>query len=281
MSVTIKNRYTGAVMHTVEGTDDLGEAVKRLAAQSANLESANLESANLKSANLESANLESANLKSANLEYANLKSANLESANLESANLKYANLKYANLESANLKYANLKSANLESANLESANLESANLKYANLESANLKYANLKSANLESANLKYANLKSANLESAKGIPIADPALPRRVAEAILAKPDALNMATWHGSNACGTTHCLAGWAIALTPGASMLEDRIGAQTTGQLLMPSAAHLFTATNQAALEWCRSIVQAAEQVLGVELPEHEQAEPGREVA
>ena len=136
--------------------------------------------------------------------------------------------------------------------------QDANLEGANLRSANLRSANLVGANLEGANLRSANLEGANLDRASGIPIADPSLPRRVAEVVLANPKALDMSCWHGSSTeCGTTHCLAGWAVALTPGADMLEQRIGTATAGQLLMPSAAHLFYGADWEALEWCRKQV------------------------
>ena len=104
INITIKNRFTGAIIWESEKT------TYKEAVEYANLEYANLEGANLKGADLEGADLK----------YANLNGADLEGADLKYANLKYANLKYADLEDANLKYADLEDANLEGTNLEDA-----------------------------------------------------------------------------------------------------------------------------------------------------------------
>jgi len=118
INITIKNRFTGAIIWESEKTT-YKEAVE--------------------DANLKYADLEGADLKYANLEGANLKGADLEGADLKYANLKYANLKYADLEDANLKYADLEDANLEGTNLEDADLEDANLEGTNLEDAKTAY----------------------------------------------------------------------------------------------------------------------------------------------
>ena len=113
INITIKNRFTGAIIWESEKT-----TYKEV---------------------VEDANLKGANLKYANLEDADLKYADLEGADLKGADLKGANLKYANLEGANLKYADLEDANLEGTNLEDADLEDANLEGTNLEDAKTAY----------------------------------------------------------------------------------------------------------------------------------------------
>jgi Pentapeptide repeats (8 copies) len=158
---------------------------------------------------------------------------------------------------ADLSGANLSDANLIRANLSGANLIRANLSGADLSGANLSDANLSDANLIRADLIRADLSGADLSGADGIPKVDPALPLLVAEAILAEPALLDMRCWHGSSSCGTTHCLAGWAVTLTPGGNLLEQRVGSSTAGQLLLPSAAHLFLESNEKALTWCNEQV------------------------
>jgi len=69
--IEIKNRWTGAVLFSVEA-ETLHQAVEAALAQGANLYGANLYGANLYGANLRSANLRSANLEGANLRSANL-----------------------------------------------------------------------------------------------------------------------------------------------------------------------------------------------------------------
>jgi len=99
INITIKNRFTGAIIWESEKT-----TYKEV------VEDANLKGANLKYANLEDADLKYADLEGANLKYADLEGADLKGADLKGANLEGANLKYANLEGANLKYADLEDA---------------------------------------------------------------------------------------------------------------------------------------------------------------------------
>ncbi len=157
MLITIRHRYTDAVLYNGEG-EDLHAVLQKAAKEGANLKGANLGGANLGGAYLEGAYLEGANL-----EGANLKGANLRGANLGGANLKGANLGGAYLEGANLKGANLRGANLRGAYLGGANLKGANLGGANLEGANLEGAYLRGAYLGVANLGGANLEGANLD----------------------------------------------------------------------------------------------------------------------
>jgi hypothetical protein len=188
---------------------------------------------------------------------ANLSDANLSGANLSHANLSHANLSDANLSGANLSHANLSDANLSGANLSGANLSHANLRYANLSGANLRYANLSHANLS-----HANLSDANLSGANGLPIAADAQQRlrAVASHVLAHPQILQMKIWHSE--CGTTHCLAGWAIhqAGTLG-EVLEKLHGSHMAGLLLLGAnaAAHFYD-SNDDAIAWLQSVAQEA---------------------
>jgi uncharacterized low-complexity protein len=148
-------------------------------------------------------------------------------------------------------------ANLSDANLSGANLSHANLRYANLSGANLRYANLSHANLS-----HANLSDANLSGANGLPIAADAQQRlrAVASHVLAHPQILQMKIWHSE--CGTTHCLAGWAIhqAGTLG-EVLEKLHGSHMAGLLLLGAnaAAHFYD-SNDDAIAWLQSVAQEA---------------------
>ena len=102
--ITIKHRYTDAVLFEFEAIDEQqasGIAVRH-ALEAATKNGANLVGANLAGANLAGANLDGANLVGANLVGANLVGANLVGANLGGANLDGANLVGANLVGANL-----------------------------------------------------------------------------------------------------------------------------------------------------------------------------------
>jgi hypothetical protein len=169
---------------------------------------------------------------------------------------------HANLSDANLSGANLSGANLRYANLSGANLRYANLSGANLSGANLSHANLSDANLSGANLSGVDLSDANLSGANGLPIAADAQQRlrAVASHVLAHPQILQMKIWHSE--CGTTHCLAGWAIhqAGTLG-EVLEKLHGSHMAGLLLLGAnaAAHFYD-SNDDAIAWLQSVAQEA---------------------
>ena len=97
----IKNRYTGAVLHSGEYETVL-ELLEDGVRSGAKLTIANLTGANLTEANLYGANLYGAELTGANLYGANLTRASLTGAELTGANLYGANLTRASLTGANL-----------------------------------------------------------------------------------------------------------------------------------------------------------------------------------
>ncbi len=183
----------------------------------------------------------------------------------------------------NLSGANLSDANLSDAYLSDAYLSGANLSDAYLSDANLSGANLSDANLSDAYLSDAYLSDANLSGAKGLPTPippDPAEPysmvplkdygaraarnrrrhpevpvvedldRKILAAIESGNGALDMSKWH---TCETTHCRAGWAIALAgeQGAA-LEQQNGPQRAGMLIYSVSTgrvpHFFGSTENA---------------------------------
>ena len=175
--------------------------------------------------------------------------------------LECADLRGADLYSADLYSANLYSADLRDADLRGADLRGADLRGADLRDADLRDANLRGADLRGADLRDASLRNVNLGGARGITLAmfglvptgvDPTLPARIAALVLANPDALDMAQVH---TCATTHCLAGWAIHLSgPAGYALQVATSWSVAGAMLMPSAAHLFYASDEEALAWLR---------------------------
>jgi uncharacterized protein YjbI with pentapeptide repeats len=168
-----------------------------------------------------------------------------------------ANLSGANLSGANLSGAYLRGADLSNADLSGANLSGANLSGAYLSGAYLRGADLRGTDLSNADLSGANLSGADLRGADGLPIAADAAERLKAVAATAlQPDALEMESWH---TCGTTHCIAGWAIHLAgePG-QLMELMMGADLAGLLLLGTEAHQhFYDSNEKALEYLRGVV------------------------
>jgi hypothetical protein len=278
MKFEVKNRFSGEVQFTaeIECAEDVHISIKLgLAAQwavetRANLADADLAGANLAGANLAGANLAGANLAGsylaraylarADLARANLADADLADANLADANLADADLAGANLAGANLAGANLAGANLARADLAGANLADANLADADLAGANLAGANLAGANLAGANLARADLAGANLADALKIDEADIPIVPNIDATILKAIEAggkLDMGQWHGDEACGTTHCRAGWAVHLAGEKGYdLEKRVGPQMAGTLIYHASRpgkptpHFFS-TNERALE------------------------------
>jgi hypothetical protein len=139
------------------------------------------------------------------------------------------------------------------ANLSEAKLLWADLRAANLCRANLSGADLRNADLSRANLSRADLRGANLHGATLPHSPEQGLLRKVAQAALI-PNALDMTAWH---TCDTTHCIAGWACALTTDKS-LEWAHGPQIAGLLLLGAEAHShFFDTNEDATAYLQSVL------------------------
>jgi hypothetical protein len=162
---------------------------------------------------------------------------------------------------ADLRGANLSWACLGGARLREANLSGANLRGAYLNWANLRGADLSGADLSGADLSGAYLCGANLSEANGVATKDECIAHldEIREHVCMHNDQLNMRLWHGEkwspetkpeHACQTAHCLAGWAQALCPDASMRAlDPI---TAGVRLIPLAAGRFWDTDASVKEW-----------------------------
>jgi uncharacterized protein YjbI with pentapeptide repeats len=218
----------------------------------ADLSSADLRRAYLRRAYLRGADLRGADLSSANLSSAYLRKADLRKADLSSADLSSADLRGADLSSANLSGANLRGADLRGADLSSADLRGADLRGADLSSADLSSADLRGADLSGADLSGAYLRGAKLD----YQIQDGLL-EKIARLVLDDNDNLNMDDWH--NSCGTIHCIAGWAVTLSPNGTELEDKNNTEVAGLLLLGEEAHRhFYDSNKDALDWLSSLVK-----------------------
>ena len=148
--------------------------------------------------------------------------------------------------------ADLSNSTLSGADLTGAILTGAILTGADLTGAILTGADLTRANLSWAKLRYANLTGAKIDDAPEVP--------NLCQAILTKveanPKCLEMGKWH--NTCGTTHCLAGWAVHLAGEAGrQLESKVGHENAGiAIFLRSHGSVpnFYSSNDEALEWIR---------------------------
>jgi hypothetical protein len=183
--------------------------------------------------------------------------ADLRDSDLRDAFLRDADLRDSDLRDAFLRGADLRGAVLRGAFLRGADLRGAVLRDADLRGAVLRGAFLRGADLRGAVLRGAFLRGADLRDAVGLPIAADAADRLKAVAAAAlQPDALQMSNWH---TCGTTHCIAGWAIHLAgePG-RLMESMMGPELAGLLLLGTEAHQhFYDRNEKALEYLRGVV------------------------
>ena len=178
-----------------------------------------------------------------------------------------ANLSGANLSGANLSGANLSGADLMGADLSGADLMGAYLSVADLMGADLMGADLMGAYLMGAYLSGANLMGANLSGAIGdFATAEESDSRlaEIAEIVLANPERLAMGGWHGEgwdathtpeeeHSCKTAHCMAGWAQALC--LEPVIRRMDPVRAGLMLIPTAAHMFYASNEDAIEFLKT--------------------------
>jgi len=124
--ITIKNRFTGAVLFSGEYST-IAEALQAAITSSANLRGANLRYANLSDADLRGAYLSGADLSGSVLRGADLRDADLIGANLRGAYLSCADLSGADLSGAYLSGAYLRGAYLRGAYLRDADLRDAYL----------------------------------------------------------------------------------------------------------------------------------------------------------
>jgi hypothetical protein len=83
----------------------------------------------------------------------------------------------------------------------------------------------------------------------------------IAEQVVNTPQLLTMDSWHDRNECGTTHCLAGWAVHLEPDGYDLEKKVGGTLlAGNILLgPDVSSLFFAGKDKVLAKLQSVLAA----------------------
>ena len=149
-------------------------------------------------------------------------------------------------ERANLRDAYLRDADLEDADLRGADLRGAYLRGADLTGADLRDADLRGAYLEDAYLEDVKLPSS---------LSVPDLKSKILEQVTQDAACLNMGSWHS---CGTTHCLAGWAIHLAGKEGYeLEEKLGSAVAGTIIFQNSIGEvpdFYTDNKSAMAWLK---------------------------
>ncbi len=147
-----------------------------------------------------------------------------------------------------------------------ANLQDADLGGVDLSNADLSDADLRGANFTDANLSHTEFRDADLTGVKGLPVvaAVPGLEVRILKAIENGSGRLEMSHWHGlDGACGTVHCLAGWAVHFARAeVAELEGKTSTFLVGRLVYEAsypgrALPDFFASSQKALADLRARV------------------------
>jgi len=274
----VRNRWTNRIQFTAEIKCNpdasigvkLGLAVRWGYRSGAVLSGADLSGADLSGAVLRGAVLGGAVLRGAVLRGAVLSGAVLRDADLRGADLSGAVLRDADLSGADLSGADLSGAVLSGAVLRDADLRGAVLSGAVLRDADLSGADLSGAVLSGAVLRGAVLRDADLSGAdlSGAPKIEN-IHQKVYEAASA-PKALDMGIWHDDayeeGNCGTTHCRAGWVVALAGKEGReLEERIGTPAAASLIyLASDPDLdrfpnFYCGNEAALADMKRLAEA----------------------
>jgi len=198
----------------------------------------------------------------ADLRGADLRGADLRGADLRAADLRDADLSGADLRGADLRDADLRDADLRDAVLRGAVLSDADLSDADLRGADLHNTNLSDADLSDAVLSGADLRDAVLRDVPRIPNIHQAVFNAASI-----PDALDMGSWHADgDACGTTHCRAGWVVHLAGDAGRtLEWAMGTPAAAAIIYlasdPTLQRIpdFYCDNETALADMKRLAEA----------------------
>jgi hypothetical protein len=223
--ITIKHRYTDAVIYQADAAATIKDAIAEMRG------------------------------KLGEGEILDLRGADLQGADLQGADLRGADLQGAYLRGADLQGAYLRGADLQGADLQGAYLQEADLRGADLRGAYLQGAGLQGAGLQGAGLGRGEIGTGLTPENLSLPPASLEFRKLVVSTVLSQPEHLDMGQWHGS--CGTTHCLAGWAVHLSGAAGYaLEVTTSPSVAGALLVPGLQHLFYVDNTTALEALRAM-------------------------
>jgi hypothetical protein len=236
-TIEIKHRHTGAVLYSTEVADDdacpIRTAVERAAAAGADLAGADLAGAYLAGANLAGANLADAYLAGADLAGAYLAGADLAGADLTDASLARANLADAYLADAYLADARRIPSGVTATDPPTPYVR---------------------PTPEGRAARLAQRAKEYRERNPTVPVVEQ-LDAKILAVITDGRGNLEMSDWHHGDACGTTHCRAGWAIVLAgPEGAALERQHGPEEAGRrIYLASTGRVphFFASNERALD------------------------------
>jgi hypothetical protein len=257
MSVTIKNRWSGNTIATVEDTDDRRKAVIQLVRQGFPLSDSNLSGSDLSGSDLRGSNLSGSDLRNSDLSDSNLSGSDLSGSNLRDSNLRNSDLRGSNLSGSDLRNSDLRNSDLRNSDLRGSDLRNSDLRNSDLSGSDLRGSDLRNSDLRNSDLSGSDLRGSNL-SGSDLELFElvkvPSLHRRILAAIEAGGE-LNMSEVH---ICETTHCRAGWAVHLAgPAGKVLEITQGWAVAGAIIhFASCPELdkvpdFYASNEVALE------------------------------
>jgi hypothetical protein len=185
----------------------------------------------------------------------NLQKVKINFTKLNGVNLSGADLRNSRFTLNNLRDANLIGANLKGADLYGDSFICADLRGADLRCAYCRCANFMNADLRGADLRGASLAQSNLLGTKIDYQIQDGLLEEIAKLVLEDNSKLNMKHWH---TCETVHCIAGWAVTLSPKGQKLEAEYGTPIAALLLLGAEVHdHFYDTTEDALDWLSSLI------------------------
>jgi len=197
-----------------------------------------------------------------NLMNANFEDAWLTNADISDAYFSCAYLRYTSLNGATAVGTKFSNATLFNTYFTDANLERADFTSCTLDHCCLLHANLDRADFDNCRFIRTTLRGLTLKNAlrQHTTPQQHELLLRIARHLRANPEFLVMDEWHSN--CGTTHCLAGWAIAMSSEGPTLEWFVGAENAGYYLLGAEAlsHFYDSEDEV-LDYLRGIVAAAE--------------------
>jgi len=269
-TIQIKHRFTGAVLFEYEATEDqvsqgiaMREALHAAIKARAYFAGADFAGAYFADAYFAGADFAGANFAGANFADAYFAGANFAGANFADADFAGAYFADAYFADADFAGANFADADFAGANFADAYFADADFADANF--ADAYFADARNVQNEvvitspeapyqrdtrPAAERYADRAAKFRKENPTVPVVD-ALDSQILSKVEANPNALEMGAWH---TCETTHCRAGWAIALAGKAGFeLEEKHGPQLAGRMIYIAstgrAPHFF-ASNENAL-------------------------------
>lgn len=131
-------------------------------------------------------------------------------------------------------------------------------KNASLFDAYFKNCTFENCTFEKANIRDISFENCTFENTK-FPyseVYDENLIYEVAQKVFESPQNFDMGWWHSNvdgESCDTTHCIAGWAVELSPIGKEVEEKYGPATAGLLLLGYDAYThFYDNNTEALKY-----------------------------